>query len=121
MNGNFIVNPTMYRLYTLVDICLSSVEFSYPYLLNLNGYLLPNVASHTMDFLPNAEELVCEQLSSEIYTKILHTTVYLQPLYLNNINKNDLALGLLGYLCLFKNHWEDVLRQFRPFRYFPIF
>ena len=87
MKGNFIVNRTMYRLSTLVDICLSSVEFSYPYPLNLNGYLLPNVASHTMDFLPNAEELVCEQLSFEIYATILHATVYSIPLYLTNINK----------------------------------
>ena len=68
-----------------------------------------------MDFLPNAQELVCEQLSSEIYTKVMYATLYSTPLYLKNLNKSDIALGQLGYLCLFKNHGEDVLSQFRPF------
>ena len=60
------------------------------YLLNLNYHFWPNLGSHNMDFWPNAQELVCQQFSSEIYTKFYSI---FKPFDLKNINKSDLALG----------------------------
>ena len=62
---------------SIIYIGLYLPEFCWIFLPLPPRYLLLNVASHTMDFLPNAQELVCEQLSSEIYTKVLCATHYI--------------------------------------------
>ena len=69
MIANIVVNPKLYRYQALHEMGQSYWALTDPYPLNLNYHFWPNLGSHNMDFWPNAQELVCQQFSSEIYTK----------------------------------------------------
>ena len=86
MKWSVIINPTMYRLQILINICLGYVEFFYLDPFNLFIFLL-NIVSHTMDFWPNTKELDCQQFSSEICTKFCMRQ-YVQK-------QSGLALGIM--------------------------